>query len=38
MKYTKEERLDIAKRVVKHELTYSGAAEHYSVSVPTIYL
>ncbi len=38
MKYTKEERLDIAKRVVEHELTYSAASEQYSVSMPTIYL
>ena len=38
MKYTKEERLDIAKRVVEHELTYSTASEQYSVSMPTIYL
>ena len=38
MKYTKEERLDIAKRVVEHELTYLAASEQYSVSMPTIYL
>ena len=38
MKYTKEERLDIAKKVVEHELTYSTASEQYSVSMPTIYL
>lgn len=38
MKYTKEERLDIAKRVVEHELTYSTASGQYSVSMATIYL
>ena len=38
MKYTKEERLDIAKRVVEHESTYSTASEQYSVIMPTIYL
>ena len=38
MQYTKEEKLDIARRVVQHELTYSSAAEQYSVSMPTIYL
>ena len=36
MQYTKEERLDIARRVVEHEFSYKSASEHFSVSMPTI--
>ena len=36
MQYTKEERLDIARRVVEHEFSYKSASEQFSVSMPTI--
>ena len=38
MKYTKEERLAVAKRIVEHELTYSSASQQYSISMATVYL
>ena len=36
MKYTKDEKLDIARRVIGHEFTYAEAAVHFNVSYPTI--
>ena len=35
-KYTKEQRLDIGRRVVEHEYTYAEAAEVYEISFPTV--
>ena len=37
MKYTKDEKLDIARRVIGHEFTYAEAAVHFNVSYPTIW-
>ena len=34
MKYTKEQRLDIANRVYNHELTVSEAAVKYDLILP----
>ena len=36
MRYTKEERLVIAKSIVEHELTYKQASEKYSISMPAV--
>ena len=36
MQYTKEERLDIGKRVYQHELTYVDAAKEYNASTASI--
>ena len=35
-KYNKEQRLDIGRRVVEHELTYAEAANEYGISFPSV--
>lgn len=35
-KYTKEEQLDIGRRVFEHEFSYSTAAKEFDVSIPSV--
>lgn len=35
-KYTKDERLDIGRRVFQHEFSYSSASKQFEISIPTV--